>query len=66
MHFRQKDEGRAERKKGLKKVLEAALQHFDLHPFGQNMLPMVTKDARECAHYSVCPVPSLTAGVTSH
>ena len=65
MRFRQKDEGRGERRKGYK-VLEAALQHFDLHPFGQNMLPMVTKDARGCAHYSVCPVPSLTLGVTSH
>lgn len=36
------------KKKGLKKVLESALQGFHLHPFGQNMLHMATKEAAKC------------------
>ena len=41
----------------------SCLPHFDSHPFGQNMLPVVTKDAKEYGHYSVCLVPSLTLGI---
>lgn len=40
-------------KKGLKKVLEATVQYFHSHPFGQNMLCVATKDAEEWGHYSV-------------
>ena len=39
------------KKKGLKKVLESALQGFHSHPFGQNMLYMATKEAEKCGHY---------------
>lgn len=39
------------------------LPHFDLHPFGQNMLPVVTKDAKECGHCSLWLVSSLTLGI---
>lgn len=47
------------KKKGLKKVLEAVLQCFHLHPFGQNMLYMAPKDAEKCGHYSVWPYAQL-------